>query len=214
MSTGCSTSSAGEPAVPASAPRPAEQEMPTRLGGTPQRRDWPEVRNAALLAGRAVPGRARVPWPSVRAALAAACCTADGRRSPANEKTQRPIAGTFLGALGQGLRMDRAKHRSADRIDNCHHGLGAARRGEHDPVEFRAAGRDSYKLTRVRRVHQSSVPRPAGASFPVCGCSCEAAIAPCARYVPEAVARTTHSAPSAATLATGATRSRARGRTE
>ena len=112
---------------------------------------------ASLLAGRAVRRRTHVPGSSSAAALAAASCTIDGRRCPTQEKTQCSIVGTFVCALAQGIWTNSAEHGTTDRIHNRHHDLGAARRVEHDPVDFRAATRDPHKFARVRRFHRSSV---------------------------------------------------------
>ena len=56
--------------------------------------------------------------------------------------TATPGRATLLVTLGQRLRVDRAKHRTAARIDHRHHDLRTARCVEHDPIESGAGAGD------------------------------------------------------------------------
>lgn len=71
----------------------------------------------------------------------------------ANEQAQRPIAWTRLLALGQHLRIDRAKDRPAGGVNHGDDDLGAARSVKHESVELRAAVRHLHQVACAYRVH-------------------------------------------------------------
>jgi hypothetical protein len=108
---------------------------------------WP-VRSAAVEAGAAVP-----------AGYCTACGAVDRRRPPTDEQLQRPIVRTLLLALGQLVRVDRAKHRAAVGIHHGHYHLRSTRRVEHDPIQSGPAAADLHELTYRGHLHGPSLLR-------------------------------------------------------
>jgi len=101
--------------------------------------------------------------PALAPAPGASRVTTGRRWCPAHEKTQRSIVRTLLRALGHGVGVDRAEHRTAVRIHHRHRDLCAARGVKHDSVERRAAAHDSDQIACAGGLHRVSVPchRPA-----------------------------------------------------
>jgi hypothetical protein len=91
------------------------------------------------------------------AARCGACCVVGRWRRPPNKQTERPVVRTRFRALGQGVRIDRTKKRSPGGVNHGDDHLGAARRIEHDPIEFRAAVDYFHKFTYACRLHTMSL---------------------------------------------------------
>src|SRR5207245_2275485 len=111
----------------------------------------------ALLAGRAMHRGTRVTGVLAAGSHPAAACTANWRRRPADEQTQRSVAVTFLRPLGQRVRMNRSEHRPSVGLHDGHHDLRSARSVEHDPVELWAAARHLDEFAGACWLHRHSV---------------------------------------------------------
>src|SRR3954469_19706069 len=112
----------------------------------------------ALLAGGAVHRRALVAGAAAGHAGTAARRSALRVRCAPDELMERAVVGTFLGALGQGLRVDRLEPGAAIRIHDGHDDLGTARHVKDDPVELRSARGDLDELSWEYWIHGVSVP--------------------------------------------------------
>lgn len=113
---------------------------------------------ARLLAGGAVHRAASVPRALVpRSRTASASGASRWGGSATDEQMQSSIRGSLLGPLGQVLRMDRAKDRTAGRVEDGNDHLGFARRVEDDPIQRRAAACNLDQLACACRLHRDSV---------------------------------------------------------
>src|SRR4051812_38988024 len=156
-----STFTTNQPSVTGARPEPKPSSRASRTG-----RVWaskPEDSKAGdavlLLAGRAVHRRPRVAvLPSRRPCAGRRRATARRLPRTADQQRKRAVVRSSLGALGQGVGMDGAKHGAARGVHYGNGDLGLARRVEHDPVDFPVPIGDLYELSFACRLHQLSVP--------------------------------------------------------